>query len=79
MRISWIAKTQRITPNPTLMYLPGSFTMLRDPIVAPMTTATPVPRIRGRSRAPVVRWPATPKRDEKITIKLTTPAEFFVG
>jgi len=33
----------------------------------------------GISKPPLVRCPNIPKREEKITIKLTKPAEFFVG
>ena len=55
------------------------FTMLLAPMVAPMTTATAQPRIRKMSKPPLVRCPNTPKQGREITIKLTTPAEFFVG
>ncbi len=79
LRISWIANTQRITPKPALMYPLEIFTMLLAPIVAPTTTAIAQPTIRGMSNPPLVRCPKTPNRDEKITMKLTTPAEFLVG
>ncbi len=79
LRMSWIANTQRIAPNPALIYPLEIFTMLLAPMVAPITTAIAVPRIRGISKPPLVRCPNTPNRDEKITIKLTAPAEFLVG